>query len=84
MRVVNAISGEAAEVHPGLKGTVILIMSLSSLVKPSPPEKLSVSISADEVHVTWSPPDGSTPPQCLDYEVQLAGDDGDADATWVV
>ncbi|XP_067404086.1 interleukin-13 receptor subunit alpha-2 [Emydura macquarii macquarii] len=56
---------------------------LQNLVKPSPPEKLSVSISADEVHMTWSPPDGSTPPHCLDYEVQLAGDDGDADATWV-
>nr|XP_048719986.1 LOW QUALITY PROTEIN: interleukin-13 receptor subunit alpha-2 [Caretta caretta] len=51
---------------------------LQNLVKPSPPEKLSLSISAsEEVHVEWSPPAGGTPPHCLDYEVQLTERDGD-------
>ncbi|XP_074864228.1 interleukin-13 receptor subunit alpha-2 [Carettochelys insculpta] len=57
---------------------------LQNLVKPSPPEQLSVSISTHkDIHVTWSPPAGGSPPHCLDYEVQLAEEDGKAGADWV-
>uniref|UniRef100_A0A8C8RYA3 Interleukin 13 receptor subunit alpha 2 n=1 Tax=Pelusios castaneus TaxID=367368 RepID=A0A8C8RYA3_9SAUR len=72
-------SSEATRLRPSY-----FTFRLQNLVKPSPPEKLSVSIAADkEVHVAWSPPGGGVPPNCLDYEVQLAEDDGYADATWV-
>ncbi|KFW10986.1 Interleukin-13 receptor subunit alpha-2, partial [Eurypyga helias] len=51
--------------------------------KPSPPKQLVVSMSAsEELHVAWSPPGGGTPPQCLQYEVQLAEGEGEATAAW--
>ena len=34
--------------------------------------------------MVWSPPGGETPPQCLEYEVQLAEDQGEAKAAWAV
>lgn len=34
--------------------------------------------------MAWSPPGSETPPQCLEYEVQLAEDQGEAKAAWVV
>jgi len=55
------------------------------LAKPSPPKQLAVSMSAsEELRVAWSPPGGGTPPQCLEYEVQLTGEPGDAKAAWTV
>uniref|UniRef100_A0A8C0GSA4 Interleukin 13 receptor subunit alpha 2 n=1 Tax=Chelonoidis abingdonii TaxID=106734 RepID=A0A8C0GSA4_CHEAB len=71
-------SSESTQLRPSY-----FTFRLQNLVKPSPPEKLSVSISAyEEVHMEWSPPAGGTPPHCLDYEVQLTEHDGDADAPW--
>uniref|UniRef100_A0A452IAH0 Fibronectin type-III domain-containing protein n=2 Tax=Gopherus agassizii TaxID=38772 RepID=A0A452IAH0_9SAUR len=71
-------SSESTQLRPSY-----FTFRLQNLVKPSPPEKLSVSISAyEEIHVEWSPPAGGTPPHCLDYEVQLTEHDGDADAPW--
>uniref|UniRef100_A0A8C4VSQ5 Interleukin 13 receptor subunit alpha 2 n=1 Tax=Gopherus evgoodei TaxID=1825980 RepID=A0A8C4VSQ5_9SAUR len=73
-------SSESTQLRPSY-----FTFRLQNLVKPSPPEKLSVSISAyEEIHVAWSPPAGGTPPHCLDYEVQLTEHDGDADAPWTV
>lgn len=40
--------------------------------------------ASEELHVAWSPPGGETPPQCLEYEVQLAEDHGEANAAWAV
>ncbi|NXJ40841.1 I13R2 protein, partial [Ciconia maguari] len=58
-------------------------LRLHNLAKPSPPKQLGVSMSASEqLHVAWSPPGAETPPQCLEYEVQLAEDQGEAKATW--
>ncbi|KFV63993.1 Interleukin-13 receptor subunit alpha-2, partial [Dryobates pubescens] len=52
--------------------------------KPSPPTQLVVSMSAaEELQVAWSPPGGETPPQCLEYEVQLARDHREAKAAWM-
>ncbi|XP_075772354.1 interleukin-13 receptor subunit alpha-2-like isoform X2 [Pelodiscus sinensis] len=71
-------SSEAARLRPAY-----FTFHLQNLVKPSPPEQLSVSVSAHkEVHVEWRPPTGAAPPQCLDYEVQLAGEAGGAEAAW--
>ncbi|NXP02328.1 I13R2 protein, partial [Thinocorus orbignyianus] len=59
-------------------------LRLHNLAKPSPPKELVVSMSAaEELQVTWSPPGGETPPQCLEYEVQLAQEEGEAEAAWV-
>ncbi|XP_064933762.1 interleukin-13 receptor subunit alpha-2 [Columba livia] len=59
-------------------------LRLHNLAKPSPPEQLVVSMSAsEELHMAWSPPSSETPPQCLEYEVQLAEDQGEAKAAWV-
>lgn len=53
--------------------------------KPSPPKQLAFSMAApEELHVGWSPPGGDTPPQCLEYEIQLAEDRGKAKAAWTV
>ncbi|NXL45678.1 I13R2 protein, partial [Podilymbus podiceps] len=58
-------------------------LRLHNLAKPSPPTQLVVSMSAsEELRVEWSPPGGETPPQCLEYEVQLAEDQGEAKAAW--
>lgn len=60
-------------------------LSLFLLVKPPPPERLALSMSASkEIHVQWSSPEGGTPAECLEYEVQLQGSDGHADAAWSV
>lgn len=40
--------------------------------------------AAEELRVAWSPPGGQTPPQCLEYEVQLAEAEGEAEAAWAV
>jgi len=40
--------------------------------------------AAEELRVVWSPPGGQTPPQCLEYEVQLAEEQGEAKAAWAV
>lgn len=34
--------------------------------------------------MAWDPPGGETPPQCLEYEVQLAEDLEEAKAAWAV
>uniref|UniRef100_A0A8C6NDK1 Fibronectin type-III domain-containing protein n=1 Tax=Melopsittacus undulatus TaxID=13146 RepID=A0A8C6NDK1_MELUD len=61
-----------------------ITLRLHNLAKPSPPEQLVVSMLApQELHLTWIPPSGKTPPQCLEYEVQLAEDDGENKASWV-
>ncbi|NWU76539.1 I13R2 protein, partial [Onychorhynchus coronatus] len=58
-------------------------LRLHNLAKPSPPRQLVVSLSAaEELHVAWSPPGGQTPPQCLEYEVEMAEDLGEAKAAW--
>ncbi|NXG07563.1 I13R2 protein, partial [Sakesphorus luctuosus] len=58
-------------------------LRLQNLAKPSPPRQLVVSMSAaEELHVTWSPPGGQTPPQCLEYEVEMAEDLGKAKPAW--
>ncbi|KFP73592.1 Interleukin-13 receptor subunit alpha-2, partial [Acanthisitta chloris] len=63
---------------------VNVTLRLHNLVKPSPPKQLVVSMSAaEELHVAWSPPGGQTPPQCLEYEIQLAEDLEEAKAAWV-
>ncbi|XP_051486701.1 interleukin-13 receptor subunit alpha-2 isoform X2 [Apus apus] len=59
-------------------------LRLHNLAKPSPPKQLVVSMSAaEELQVAWSPPGGGTPPQCLEYEVQLAEDQRESKAAWV-
>lgn len=40
--------------------------------------------AAEELRVVWSPPGGQTPPQCLEYEVQLAEEQREAKAAWAV
>ncbi|KAJ7411905.1 Interleukin-13 receptor subunit alpha-2 [Willisornis vidua] len=58
-------------------------LRLQNLAKPSSPRQLVVSMSAaEELHVTWSPPGGQTPPQCLEYEVEMAEDLGEAKPAW--
>ncbi|XP_014111881.1 PREDICTED: interleukin-13 receptor subunit alpha-2 isoform X2 [Pseudopodoces humilis] len=58
-------------------------LRLHNLAKPSAPEQLVVSVSAaEELLVAWSPPGGRMPPHCLEYEVQVAEDAGEAAAAW--
>ncbi|XP_074457234.1 interleukin-13 receptor subunit alpha-2 isoform X2 [Larus michahellis] len=60
-------------------------LRLHNLAKPSPPKQLVVSMSAaEELRVAWSPPGRGTPPQCLEYEVQLAEEEEEreAEAAW--
>uniref|UniRef100_A0A8B9GGA0 Interleukin 13 receptor subunit alpha 2 n=1 Tax=Amazona collaria TaxID=241587 RepID=A0A8B9GGA0_9PSIT len=60
-----------------------ITLRLHNLAKPSPPEQLVVSMpAAQELHLAWTPPSGKTPSQCLEYEVQLAEDDGEDKASW--
>lgn len=40
--------------------------------------------AAEELLVAWSPPGGRMPPHCLEYEVQVAEDVGEATAAWAV
>lgn len=62
-----------------------LLFSFPPPAKPSPPKQLMVSTStSEELQVVWSPPGGETPPQCLEYEVQLAEEQGKAKAVWAV
>uniref|UniRef100_A0A8B9GBL4 Interleukin 13 receptor subunit alpha 2 n=1 Tax=Amazona collaria TaxID=241587 RepID=A0A8B9GBL4_9PSIT len=62
-----------------------ITLRLHNLAKPSPPEQLVVSMpAAQELHLAWTPPSGKTPSQCLEYEVQLAEDDGEDKASWAV
>ncbi|XP_025922142.1 interleukin-13 receptor subunit alpha-2 [Apteryx rowi] len=74
------VNGSAAAT---LLRPLYVTVRLQNLAKPSPPEGLVVSVSgSEELRVTWSPPGGETPPQCLEYELQLAEDRGDAKAAW--
>ncbi|XP_062358969.1 interleukin-13 receptor subunit alpha-2 [Cinclus cinclus] len=58
-------------------------LRLHNLAKPSAPEQLALSVSAaGELLVAWSPPGGRVPPHCLEYEVQVAEDAGEAAAPW--
>ncbi|NXR71032.1 I13R2 protein, partial [Pycnonotus jocosus] len=58
-------------------------LRLHNLAQPSAPEQLEVSLSpAQELRVAWSPPGGRVPPHCLEYEVQVAEDAGEAAAAW--
>ncbi|KFZ63184.1 Interleukin-13 receptor subunit alpha-2, partial [Antrostomus carolinensis] len=75
------VNGSAAAT---LLRPLYVTLRLHNLAKPSPPKQLAVSMSAsEELHVAWSPPGGETPPQCLEYEVQLAEDQGKAKAAWM-
>uniref|UniRef100_A0A8B9M4D3 Type I cytokine receptor cytokine-binding domain-containing protein n=1 Tax=Accipiter nisus TaxID=211598 RepID=A0A8B9M4D3_9AVES len=66
------VNGSAAAT---LLRPLYVTLRLHNLAKPSPPKQLVVSMSAsEELHVAWDPPGGETPPQCLEYEVQLAED----------
>ncbi|XP_036257790.1 interleukin-13 receptor subunit alpha-2 isoform X2 [Molothrus ater] len=50
-------------------------LRLHNLAQPSAPEQLQLSVSAaQELRAAWSPPGGRVPPQCLEYEVQVAED----------
>lgn len=40
--------------------------------------------AAGELLVAWSPPGGRVPRHCLEYEVQVAEDAGEAAAAWAV
>ncbi|XP_068025359.1 interleukin-13 receptor subunit alpha-2-like isoform X1 [Melanerpes formicivorus] len=72
-------SGAAALLRP-----LYVTLRLQDLAKPSPPTQLVVFMSAaEELQVAWSPPGGETPPQCLEYEVQLARDPREAKAAWM-
>ncbi|KAM6056668.1 interleukin-13 receptor subunit alpha-2 isoform 2-T2 [Theristicus caerulescens] len=74
------VNGSAAAT---LLRPLYVTLRLHNLAKPSPPKQMVVSMSAsEELHVAWSPPGGETPPQCLEYEVQLAEDEGEAKAAW--
>ncbi|XP_054695527.1 interleukin-13 receptor subunit alpha-2 isoform X4 [Grus americana] len=74
------VNGSAAAT---LLRPLYVTLRLHNLAKPSPPKQLAVSMSAsEELHIVWSPPGGETPPQCLEYEVQLAEDQGEAKAAW--
>ncbi|XP_069723555.1 interleukin-13 receptor subunit alpha-2 isoform X1 [Phaenicophaeus curvirostris] len=74
------VNGSAATT---LLRPLYVTLRLHNLAKPLPPKQLVVSMSAsEELHVNWSPPGGKTPPQCLEYEVQLAEDQGQAKAAW--
>ncbi|XP_031360702.2 interleukin-13 receptor subunit alpha-2 [Lonchura striata] len=58
-------------------------LHLHNLAKPSAPEQLVVSVSpAEELRAAWRPPGGRVPPHCLEYEVQVAEDAGQAAAAW--
>uniref|UniRef100_A0A803V7N0 Interleukin 13 receptor subunit alpha 2 n=1 Tax=Ficedula albicollis TaxID=59894 RepID=A0A803V7N0_FICAL len=58
-------------------------LRLHNLAKPSAPEQLRLSVSAaGELLVAWSPPGGRVPQHCLEYEVQVAEDAGEAAAAW--
>ncbi|XP_053556184.1 interleukin-13 receptor subunit alpha-2 [Bombina bombina] len=47
------------------------ILQIQDIVKPAPPEMLSVSkINADFIQIEWKPPQGKVPPGCLKYEIQ--------------
>ncbi|NWX97257.1 I13R2 protein, partial [Nothoprocta ornata] len=71
-------SSSATQLRP-----LYVTVRLQNLAKPSPPERLVVSVSgAEELQVTWSPPGGETPSQCLEYELQLAAEPGDSAAAW--
>ncbi|NXT84099.1 I13R2 protein, partial [Zapornia atra] len=74
------VNGSAAAT---LLRPLYVTLRLHNLAKPSPPKQLVVSMSAsEELQVAWSPPGGGTPRQCLEYEVQLAEDQGEAKAAW--
>ncbi|KFV47375.1 Interleukin-13 receptor subunit alpha-2, partial [Tyto alba] len=74
------VNGSAAAT---LLQPLYVTLRLHNLAKPSPPRQLAVSMSAaEELLVAWSPPGGKTPSQCLEYEVQLAEDLGEAKAAW--
>uniref|UniRef100_A0A663EY17 Interleukin 13 receptor subunit alpha 2 n=2 Tax=Aquila chrysaetos chrysaetos TaxID=223781 RepID=A0A663EY17_AQUCH len=74
------VNGSAAAT---LLRPLYVTLRLHNLAKPSPPKQLVVSMSAsEELHVAWGPPGGETPPQCLEYEVQLAEDLEEAKAAW--
>ncbi|XP_071614155.1 interleukin-13 receptor subunit alpha-2 isoform X2 [Heliangelus exortis] len=75
------VNGSAATI---LVQPLYITLHLHNLAKPFPPKHLVVSMSAaEELQVAWSPPGGKTPPQCLEYEVQLAEDQGETKAAWV-
>ncbi|NXU55587.1 I13R2 protein, partial [Turnix velox] len=60
-----------------------LTLRLHNLAKPSAPKDVVISMSAaQELQVAWSPPVGGTPPQCLQYEVQLAREEEEAEIAW--
>ncbi|NWQ87460.1 I13R2 protein, partial [Burhinus bistriatus] len=76
------VNGSAAAT---LLRPLYVTLRLHNLGNPGgkPPKQLVVSTSAaEELQVAWSPPGGETPPQCLEYEVQLAEDEGEAEAAW--
>ncbi|XP_014810354.1 PREDICTED: interleukin-13 receptor subunit alpha-2 [Calidris pugnax] len=74
------VNGSAAAT---LLRPLYVTLRLHNLAKPSPPEQLVVSVSAvEELQVAWSPPAGGTPPHCLEYEVQLAQEEEEAEAAW--
>ncbi|NXU80715.1 I13R2 protein, partial [Oreotrochilus melanogaster] len=75
------VNGSAAAT---LVQPLYITLHLHNLAKPFSPKHLVVSMSAaEELQVAWSPPGGKTPPQCLEYEVQLAEDQGETKAAWV-
>ncbi|XP_045393694.1 interleukin-13 receptor subunit alpha-2 [Lemur catta] len=53
---------------------------LQNIVKPLPPEHLSVTMtSPNEINMKWSLPRGPIPPKCFIYEIEFTEDD----ITWV-
>ncbi|KAM8800015.1 interleukin-13 receptor subunit alpha-2 [Eudromia elegans] len=71
-------SAPAAPLRP-----LYVTLRLQNLAKPSPPRGLLLAVSgAEELRVTWRPPGGETPSQCLEYELQLAAEPGGRGDAW--
>ncbi|XP_004456145.1 interleukin-13 receptor subunit alpha-2 [Dasypus novemcinctus] len=56
------------------------IFQLQNLVKPLPPDYLSITVkNSGKINLKWSMPRGPIPVQCLNYEVEFTEDD----TTWM-
>lgn len=56
------------------------IFQLQNIVKPLPPEYLSLTVeNSEEVNLRWSMPKGPIPAKCFIYEIEFTEDD----TTWV-
>ncbi|XP_047621746.1 interleukin-13 receptor subunit alpha-2 [Phacochoerus africanus] len=68
-------SSESQSIRPSY-----FIFQLQNIVKPLPPDYLSLTVkNSEEVNLKWSIPRGPIPSQCFIYEIEFTEDD----TTWV-